>query len=253
MKAPSTESPAGTPAWERGRAIGTAALILMLGNLTTSALGFVRQATISHTFGSNAGTDAFVAASVVPQMFYDLTIGAAVSAALIPTLTAVFEGQGKGAVARTSGAVLGIAWAVLAVVVVGLMLAAHPLMSILLWAGRNHLHPGELSQSVTLVRVLLPSLFFLGTSAVLLATLYSIRRFTVPAFATAFFHLGIIGGAVLLARPLGIVALPIGALVGAALQALVQVPELIRAGIRPRIKLELAPELRSILKLYAPV
>jgi putative peptidoglycan lipid II flippase len=235
------------------RAIGVAAAIIMFGNLSTSLLGFVRQAVLSHTFGTGTiQTDSFVAASIVPQMFYDLTIGAAVSAALIPTLTSLLDREGKEAVARLSGAVLGLVWLVLALVVTVLVVAAHPLMSILLHAGGNK-HPGELAQSVTLVRILLPSLFFLGSSAVLLATLYSLRRFTVSAFATAFFHLGIIGGAVLLARPLGIASLALGAVVGAAVQAVVQVPALFRAGIRPRIRLALTPEIRGVLRLYAPI
>jgi putative peptidoglycan lipid II flippase len=125
-------------------------------------------------------------------------------------------------------------------------------MSLLLLSGQNK-HPGELAKSVTLVRILLPSLFFLGTSAVLLATLYSLRRFTVSAFATAFFHLGIIVGAVFLARPLGIAALAVGAVAGAAVQALVQVPAVLRAGVRPRIRLQITPEVRGVLGLYAPV
>jgi putative peptidoglycan lipid II flippase len=235
------------------KAIGVAALIIMSGNLCTSLLGFIRQSVMAHVFGSGTmHTDAFVAASTVPQMFYDLTIGAAVSAALIPTLTGLLEHEGEEAVARVSGAVLGLAWLVLALVTAVLMAAAHPLMALLLQAGGNK-HPGELAQSVTLVRILLPSLFFLGTSAVLLATLYSLRRFTISAFATAFFHLGIIGGALFLARPLGIAALAVGAVAGAAVQAIVQVPALLRAGIRPTVRLQLTPEIRGVLRLYAPV
>src|SRR5947209_5493996 len=85
------------------RSIGSAAIILMLGNLTTSLLGFVRQATVAKVFGASAGTDAFFAASIVPQMFYDLTIGAAVSAALIPTFTEVFEGRGRSELGQLFG------------------------------------------------------------------------------------------------------------------------------------------------------
>ncbi len=234
------------------RAIGAAAVIIMLGNLSTSLLGFVRQAVMFHTFGRTMYTDAFVAASTVPQMFYDLTIGAAVSAALIPTLTELLHRQGKEAVARVSGTVLGVVWIVLALVTAGLFLAARPVMSLLLHAGGSR-HPGELAQSVVLVRILLPSLLFLGTSAVLLATLYSVRRFTVPAFATAFFHLGIVAGAVFLARPLGIAALALGAVVGAAAQAVVQGPALLRAGLHLKIRFALTPEIKAIVRLYAPV
>ena len=235
------------------RAMGAAALVIMAGNLSTSLLGFVRQAVMSHTFGTGTvQTDAFVAALTVPQMFYDLTIGAAVSAALIPTLTGLLERDGTGGVARLSGAILGLVWLVLAALTAVLILLAHPLMALLLHAGGNS-HPGEVAQAATLVQILLPSLFFLGTSAVLLATLYSLRRFTASAFATAFFHLGIIAGAVILARPFGIRSMAMGAVAGAAVQALIQVPALVRAGVRPAVRIELTPEVRNVLRLYAPV
>jgi putative peptidoglycan lipid II flippase len=234
----------------RDRAIGLAAVILMLGNLSTSALGFTRQAVIAHVFHP-ASTDAWFAASIVPQMFYDLTIGAAISAALIPTFAEIFEREGRQALASTLGAVLAMAWLALAAVVVVLLLFAGPFMHLLLSAYPQY--HNVVSESVGVVRVLLPSLIFLGTSAVLLSALYSMKRFTAPAFATGFYHLGIILGAILLARPLGVLALPVGAVAGAAAQAGIQVPSLIRAGIRLRISLRLTPALRRILRLYLPV
>ena len=235
------------------RAIGGAALVLALGNLSGSLLGFVRQAAISGAFGQTSQTDAFNTASIVPQMFYDLTIGAAVSAALIPMFTEVFERDGREALRRLVGSVFGLAWIVLAVVVLLLVLLARPFVS-LLAAGLDPQHTSQVTGlTVQIVRILVPSLLFLGTSAILLSTLYSLRRFTVPAFAPSLYHLGIIAGALFLARPLGIMALPIGALVGAACQSSVQAFALARDGRFPRPHFVLTPELRRILTLYAPV
>lgn len=237
----------------RGRAIGQAALIIMLGNLTGSLLGFARQFVMAKVFGDTAGTDAFVAASIVPQMFYDLTIGAAISAALIPTFSEIVERRGAAALVRPFGSVLLLAWLVLTAVVTVLLLAAQPFMSLILWGYHLHAHAGALPLAVEMVRILIPSLLFLGTSAVLLSTLYSLRRFTVPAFASALYHVGVIGGAIFLARPLGPVALAVGALAGAAAQAAVQVPALLRSGVSLRPRLELSPEVRHVIRLYAPV
>src|SRR5579884_3290815 len=149
----------------RGRAIGKAAFIIMLGNLTGSMLGFARQFVMAKVFGDSAGTDAFVAASIVPQMFYDLTIGAAISAALIPTFSEIVERRGSAALARPFSSVLLLAWLILAVVVGGLMLAAQPFMSLILWGYHLHAHAGALPLAVEMVRVLVPTLLFLGTSA----------------------------------------------------------------------------------------
>jgi putative peptidoglycan lipid II flippase len=233
--------------------VGAAAVILMAGNLVGSTLGFARGAVIARVFGASVHTDAFFAASIVPQMFYDLTIGAAVSAALIPTFTEIWNRQGPRPLARNVGAVLGLAWIVLAVLIAVLIVLARPLMSLLLLGYQQHLRAGALDDAVPIARLLVVSLFFLGTSAVLLSTLYAVRHFQVSAFAASFYHLGIIAGAVTLARPLGILALPVGAIVGAAVQASVQLPSLLRVIGRVRVRLDLTPEVRRILRLYAPV
>jgi len=239
-------------AWA-GKAIGSAALILMLANLSSSLLGFVRQAVIAHVFGAGLNSDAFYAASIVPQMFYDLTIGAAVSAALIPTFSAIAKLHDREALTDTAGSVLALAWIVLAATVVLLVIFAHPFMAGIAATCRCATGTAELNRSVEVLRVLVPSLFFLGTSAVLLATLYSVQRFTAPAFAGMLYHAGIILGAILLVRPIGVLALPLGAVVGAAGQALVQVPALVRNRVIPRPRLRLTPEVRGILRLYLPV
>lgn len=236
-----------------GRAIGRAALVLMSANLAVSLLGYVRLAVIGAVYGQNRNTDAFFAASLLPQMFYDIAIGAAISAALIPTFTEIFERRGTEELRRTIGSVLGLAWLVLAAVTAGLVVAAPRLMTIILLHNPQHLGGAGVGDAVRIARVIVLSLFFLGTSAVLLSSLYSVRRFTVSAFAGAMYHLGVIAGAILLARPLGILALPVGAVAGAASQALMQAPSLIRHIGPPRIRLGLTPEVRRILRLYAPV
>jgi putative peptidoglycan lipid II flippase len=225
----------------------------MAGNLSGSLLGSIRQIVMGDVFGATSQTSAFVAASIVPQMFYDLVIGAAISAALIPTFTEIREKRGTEALWRTVGSVTGLAWLVLAVLICLLVLAARPLMDLILWGFHVRGVTHSLDLGVEMARILVPTLFFLGTSAILLAALYSLRRFTVPAFAPGLYHLGIIGGAVFLAGPLGIIALPVGALAGSICQAGVQAVALLRAHPHVRPRLELSPEVRQILRLYLPV
>jgi putative peptidoglycan lipid II flippase len=126
-------------------------------------------------------------------------------------------------------------------------------MDLILWGFQVKGVTRSLDLGVEMARILIPTLFFLGTSAILLAALYSLRRFTVPAFAPGLYHLGVIAGAVLLAGPLGILALPVGALAGSICQAGVQAVALLRAHPHVRPRLELSPEVKRILRLYLPV
>ena len=59
-------------------------MIIMLGNLVTSGLGFGRGIHVTAKYFSGVQTDAWFAAYLVPQMFFDLIIGGAVAAARFP-------------------------------------------------------------------------------------------------------------------------------------------------------------------------
>lgn len=251
------ESPQSSPPAQVGTravgAIGGAALILMAANLSGSILGSLRLAVIFAVYGEHRVTNAFLAASLIPQMFYDLTIGAAVSAALIPTFTEIAERRGTRALAETVGTVLGIAWVVLGSVTVVLFFVVRPLMSAVLLVNSPPGSTPGINDATAMARIIIFSLFFLGTSAVLLSALYAVRRFAVSAFAAGLYHVGVMVGAVVLARPLGLAALPIGAVIGSAAQAAVQIPVLLRTIGRPNLRIRLTPEVRRILRLYAPV
>ncbi len=108
------------------------------------------------------------------------------------------------------------------------------------------------AQATDMVRLLLPSVLFMGLSGMITALLYARQKFLLPAFTTSAFNLGIILGALLLTPWLGPLSLVAGALLGAALQVLLQLPGLRGMAYRPVIDLR-HPGVRRILLLYAPV
>jgi putative peptidoglycan lipid II flippase len=91
-------------------------------------------------------------------------------------------------------------------------------------------------------------------AGVLTSALYAQNRFTLPAFATATYNVGIIVGIFLLARPLGVTALAVGLVLGALAQFLLQA-----SGLRPfwrayRPGIDLSdPAVRRILTLGGTV
>src|ERR1039458_6275491 len=111
------------------RPIARAAVIIMLGNLVTSALGFVRQSVTAGYF-SHVQTDAWFAAYTVPQMFYDLIIGGAIAAALIPSFTRLAQ-AGKEDFWRVVTTIFVLAGLVVLVMIGVLEIAAHPFMALI--------------------------------------------------------------------------------------------------------------------------
>lgn len=258
-----------------GRIAG-AAVLIMLGNVVSRVLGLVRNQTIGALYGVTAAADIFNAANRVPTMVYDLLIGGAISAALVPVFseyaarderrrladaagvpasggsgTAVPRGagsEGAGELEVLAGTVLGLALAVLVPAVTLLIAWAGPLMS-LLGVG---FAPADQAQGMLLVRLALPAVVLQGISAVLMGVLYAVRRVSLPSYAAAIYNLAIILCAILLSPWLGVTSLVVGVLVGATGQVLLQLPGL--RGLRLRPMLDLAhPGVRRILRLYAPV
>jgi putative peptidoglycan lipid II flippase len=244
-----------------GRRIAAAAVLIMLGNVVSRLLGLVRGQTIGALYGVSAQADVFNAANRVPTMVYDLLIGGAITAALVPVFSeyaARDEARRAGAagdappsggeLADLAGTVLGLALAVLTPAVALLVIFAGPLMS-LLGVG---FAPEVRAQGMFLVRLALPAVVLQGISAVLMGVLYALHRVALPSYAAAVYNLGIIVCAIALTPWLGVTSLVIGVLVGAAGQMLLQLPGLRGLRLRPRLRLS-HPGAQRILRLYAPV
>ncbi len=219
----------------------------MLGNVASRLLGVFREQVIAALFGASGLTDAFVAASAVPTTVYDLLIGGAISAALIPVFSDYADEDPKE-LARVASIIISLATLALIAVTAALAFLAPQLVAIL-GAG---FAPQVRAQAISLVRLILPSILFMGLSGVLTAILYSRQRFALPAFSVAVYNVGIIAVALLFSDRIGITSLVIGTLVGALLQVLLPLP-----GLRPlrlTFSLDLShPAVRRIVRLYLPV
>ncbi|MFN8637691.1 MAG: lipid II flippase MurJ, partial [Chloroflexota bacterium] len=106
--------------------------------------------------------------------------------------------------------------------------------------------------AIPMVRVMLVAVVLQGLAGILTAVLYARRRVTLPAFAVAVYNGGVIVGALLFHQTLGVYALVLGVVIGAAGQLLLQLPGLGRLRYRPALELH-RPEIRAILRLYGPV
>lgn len=204
------------------RRIAAAAVVLMLGNVASRLLGLVREQVMAALFGATGGTDAFVAAYTVPTTVYDLLVGGAVSAALVPVLVDISDREAR--FWQVVGALLGLAALAGLAAAAALWLLA-PLVLVALVPG----FPDERQDlAVLMVRLMLPAVVLQGISGVAIAALYARQRFSLPAFAAAAFNAGIILGAVALHAALGVTALVVGVLAGAGLQLALQVAGLAR-------------------------
>src|SRR5688572_3496208 len=106
----------------------------MLGNLLSRVLGLAREAVVVGLYGLNADSSSFTTAATVPTMVFDLLVGGAISAALIPVLSETADERAE--LGRIVGALLAMAVAAMAAVMVALEVAA-PLVVAALGASRD--------------------------------------------------------------------------------------------------------------------
>ena len=144
---------------------------------------------------------------------------------------------------RISGALL-----TLAVLVVGTMVvvgeSSRRRSSTVMTAfggGSDERGPETTALTVTLVRMILPAVFFLAIGVVLMGVLYALGRVTAPALSIGVRNAAIVASIVVLSGILGVKSMALGVVVGGVAIAVMQIPPLRRAGALPRPNLRLPP------------
>jgi putative peptidoglycan lipid II flippase len=219
-------------------------------------LGLVREQVFAILLGAGLYADAFQAAFRIPNLLRDLFAEGALSAAFVPTYTRALTEGGPERAYRLANRLMTLLAVVLLAVVVVAFIFAEPLVRTLA-PGFDRV-PGKTEITVQLTRAMLPFLPLVSFAAVAMGMLNAHQRYGTPAFAPAVFNLvTILWAAVLWAEGFSpaqvAVGWALGTLLGGAAQLGIQIPELWKAGWRPRLDwAPTDPDLRAILSLMAP-
>src|SRR5689334_22240600 len=187
------------------RRVASAAAVIAFGNILSRGLGLLRDVVIASTFGATTGTDAFVFARTVPQILYDLLVGTVSTAAFVPVF--VQHARDERQFWRLVGAIFSLAGLAFVTLAALLAIFADPLIAVI---GRGFSSDEQRTLAANLMRIALISVVLQGLAGVLTSALYAQQRFTLPAFATAIYNVGIIVGILVLAPVLGVQALAVG-------------------------------------------
>lgn len=221
--------------------------------MVSRVLGLVRDISMSHVFGANAATDAFVIAFRIPNFMRRLFAEGSFSTAFVPVFTEVKEtgsqAQLKELMSRVSGTLGGV---VLIVTALGLLFA--PQVASMFAPGALD-HPHKFDLTTNLVRLTFPFIFFVSLTALAAGALNSFHRFALPALAPVILNLCMIGGALWLAPRLHtpIMAMGWAVLLAGVLQLLFLLPAVRHLGLLgvPRWGWN-HPLVRRIMKLMVP-
>lgn len=210
-----------------------AAGILMGSFLLSPLLGLLRNALIGAYFGNEPDAQAYWSAFLVPDLLWQVVTGAALGSAFIPTFTGYLKRGEEAEGWRMASAVITL------LALVTALLAAIAWLA-MPWAV-GLIAPGyEGSQrelTIELTRWMLLSPVIFSVSGIFMGILQARQHFLLPALAPLVYNLSIIGAAVALHEPFGVRGLAWGVVLGSLLHLLIQVPGLIRHGMRYQFRL----------------
>ena len=231
--------------------------------MASRILGLARDQVLAYYFGAGNAMDAYRVAFKIPNLLRDLFAEGAMSAAFVPTFTRHVADSGRESGWRLGNHVINALVVVTGILVVLGIVFAGPLVTALAgdYAGVT-LPDGtnKLDLTITLARIMLPTLTLIAAAAALMGMLNSLRHFFIPALSPAMFNVVTIVMAVALiplAPSLGleqpILIIAAATVLGGVAQLAMQWPTLRREGFTYRPTLDFRdPGLRRVLMLMGP-
>jgi putative peptidoglycan lipid II flippase len=231
------------------RQIARAAGIVMAAFVVSRLFGVARDMVIAAQLGTSDAADAYLAAFRIPDLIFALIAGGALASAFIPTFAGYLARDDRPGAWRLASGVINLLLVVSS--------AAAALAALLAPALVRALVPGfgpdKQSLTVSLVRVMLVGPVIFGVSGLVMGILNAQQQFLLPGLAPSAYNIGIILGAWLLIPRIGPLGAALGAVAGALLHLFVQLPGLVRCGMRyaPVVSLR-DPGVRQVLWLMGP-
>jgi len=214
-------------------------------------MGVLRDRLQGAEFGTHAAEGiAFAQASLLPRSFLDIMFAAAFSASFIPVFSNYLETKGKKEAFNLAASFICIVLLLTTAVTVISIIFAQPISALFF---RGEQHPEEtLALAVTLLRYMFPLMILSGLAFSLTGILQTLGEFRIPA------AMSIVSNGIILLYffffidRFGVYGLAVAFLIGWGMQAVIQVPFLIRHKFkfRPNFK---DPGLKQIGKLALPV
>lgn len=206
------------------RAAGTVMVAFIISNL----VGVLRGIVITDAFGTSAQLDSFNAANRIAELLFNLVAGGALGSAFIPMFTSFITKEDRSGAWQLASGVINLVF--LALVVISAL--AWVFAPVIVRDGLFLLVPGsdpvQEALTVSLLRIMLPSVAIFGLSGLVMGILNGHQIFLIPAIAPAMYSLGMIFGTWFLPEAWGVRRLAVGVVLGALLHLVVQLPRLYR-------------------------
>jgi putative peptidoglycan lipid II flippase len=226
------------------------ASIISLITVVSRVLGYVRDQRITLLLGTSPAADAYVLAYRIPNLFRRLVAEGSMTASFIPVFTTYMGEKSKEEVWEFANRLFWTLALVVAVITVLGMVFSPQVVH--LFAGTNIAG----TQAIELNRIVFPYLFFISLAALAMGILNCFHLFGLPAATPVVLNIATILFTFAVVRnhfkdPA--TAIVVGILVGGVLQFLIQVPLLVRKGMKFTFGLSFShPGIKNVARLMIP-
>jgi len=225
-----------------------ATFILTGAFVVSRVFGLLRTFLFAFVFGAGATSDAYLQAFVIPDFIFNIVAGGALSSAFIPVFTKYMIGENDekrawhiASAALNLAVAVMVALALIAIIFMGQIVPLYNPKGPTLSAQQLQDYNAHIALIVLLARIMLLQAIILGGGVIVNAVLNARQNFLLPAIGTVLYNVGIIIGllpGVYMAfhgqRSSIAAVYPAtwGVVLGAILQVAIQIPGLIKVGMR---------------------
>lgn len=232
-----------------GSGMMLSAVVVAVAYVLSRVLGLFREMILARKFGTGPDMDAYVAAFRIPDLLFLVVMSGAFGAAFIPVFAGFIDRGEREKASKLASAIFTWTGLVITILSAIAYVLAGPLARVVAPGFDSYTH----NLTADLMRPLLLSPVFLGLAIACKGILEAQNSFAWPAFGPVVYNIAIIIGAWFFADEYGIKAVVYAVVLGALGQLLLQLPAVIRSGLKFRPTLSRSIDgLAEVLKLLGP-
>ncbi|MBE7047909.1 MAG: murein biosynthesis integral membrane protein MurJ [Ruminococcaceae bacterium] len=201
--------------------IKTAGFMIM-ATLLAKLAGMGREVLFASLYGTGGEAAAFLTASRIPLLFFDITLGSAISASFIPVFNEYLEHDKRNEAMKYANTFINAVLLITSILCAVGIFFAHPIAG---WIGSGLAH-SEKELASQLVIILFPTMIFTGIAYALTGILQSLGEFNIPAAISLVSNLMMMLYLLFVRDKFGIHGVAIAMLISWGFQILVQLPAL---------------------------
>lgn len=223
---------------------------MAIATLLAKVCGLFRDVLIAAYFATGYQGEAYVTATKLPTMLFDIVIGGVISASFIPVFNSIIEKKDKKEAFAFANKFIGMVLLITILIAVVGIAFADPLIGFLApdFNAQTHALAAQLSS------IMFPMIIFTGLAFSFVGILQSFGEFNIPAIMSLVSNLAVIAYFPLFGKRFGVYGLAVTMPVAWSLQVLIQIPSLKKFGFkfRPSLKLRDA-HIYAALRLAGPM